>query len=168
MLVTLVAVLVAALGAGVAGYNAHVDQRTQARATAEVLQSAGASDVIVYCPDQLGPAVSRALEHTPVATVEQLAYPTLGAPERIDWTDYAQRNAAADPHALAKLVSDRTTGRVWIVQRVGYLTYGNQCEDFAAALARLRGQPDWMQRADDRYRESEDVLLFAGRAPTDG
>ncbi len=58
-------------------------------------------DLVVYCPDQLGPAYSRALHRAIGDTpVTELAYPRLNDDVAlVDWVDYADTNAAADPAA---------------------------------------------------------------------
>jgi hypothetical protein len=103
-------------------------ERTQSPQIASaVADHAQPGDVVVYCPDQLGPDYSREM---PDGLVE-LAYPTLDAPDRIDWVDYASRNAAADPLALADEVR-RIAGDhdIFVVWKAEYLTYGLQCEQF--------------------------------------
>ena len=54
---------------------------------------AAAGDVVVYCPDQLGPAGSRGLRSDLVG----LTYPTLGDPRFVDWRDYEDRNSSDRP-----------------------------------------------------------------------
>ena len=127
---------VAVLGLGVAFFSPLLDSRTQARATAALLRAhLHPGDLVVYCPDQLGPAVDRLL---PPGTAE-VVYPTMGAPQRVDWVDYAARNAAGSPSAFAATVNARTTGAVWLVRADGYRTFGNQCADLDQDLAALRG-----------------------------
>ena len=88
--------------AGIAWVNYY--QRTQADVVGDaVAQHAEPGDVVVYCPDQLGPAYSREM---PDGLVE-LAYPTLSPPDRVDWVDYAERNEAADPVRIAEEIRDR-------------------------------------------------------------
>ena len=68
--------------------------------------------------------------------VVELAYPTFGAPERVDWVDYAERNAAADPQAIADEVlaeAGRPRRSSWC-GTPSYSTLGTQCEDLTAAL----------------------------------
>ena len=61
--------------------------RTQAVQVAAVLNAqAQPGDMVVYCPDQLGPAVDRLLT---VPDVTELTYPRMMGPQRIDWIDYA-------------------------------------------------------------------------------
>ncbi len=60
--------------------------RTQAVQVAAVLNAqAQPGDMVVYCPDQLGPAVDRLLE---VPDVTQLTFPRMIGPARVDWVNY--------------------------------------------------------------------------------
>jgi len=127
---------VALLGLGVAVFSPLLGPRTQARATAALLRAhLRPGDLVVYCPDQLGPAVDRLL---PPGT-DEVVYPTMGAPQRVDWVDYAARNAAGSPSAFAATASARATGVVWLVRADGYRTFGSQCADLDRDLAALRG-----------------------------
>jgi mannosyltransferase len=116
--------------AGVAWVNYY--QRTQsADVAAAVAERAQAGDVVVYCPDQLGPAYSREM---PDGLVE-LAYPSLAGPELVDWVDYADRNAAADPEEIAPRILEQAAGhRVFLVWMSEYKTYGEQCERLIGSL----------------------------------
>jgi mannosyltransferase len=107
-------------------------QRTQsADVAAAVRDRAQPGDVVVYCPDQLGPAYSREM---PDGLVE-MVYPTLGAPDRVDWVDYAERNGAADVGTLAQDILAEADGHaVFMVWMPDYNTYGTQCEDLVNAL----------------------------------
>jgi hypothetical protein len=107
-------------------------QRTQsADVVAAVRDRAQPGDVVVYCPDQLGPSYSREM---PDGLVE-MAYPTLGAPDRVDWVDYAERNGAADVGTLAQDILAEADGHaVFMVWMPDYNTYGTQCEDLVNAL----------------------------------
>ncbi|MFP3900677.1 MAG: hypothetical protein ACLFXM_07460, partial [Acidimicrobiia bacterium] len=109
-------------------------QRTQAGEAGDaVAAQARAGDVVVYCPDQLGPAFSREM---PDGLVE-LAYPTLDPPERVDWVDYADRNAAAEPQRIAGEIRARAgDGRIFVVWMSGYRTFDDQCERLVSALGR--------------------------------
>jgi mannosyltransferase len=112
----------AAMGIGWVNYY----ERTQsADVAAAVAERAQPGDVVVYCPDQLGPGYSREM---PDGLVE-MSYPTLERPERVDWVDYADRNAAADPAALAGEILARADGHaVFLVWMSDYKTYDQQCE----------------------------------------
>ena len=101
-------------------------QRTQGGAVASVIAAEAApGDVVVYCPDQLGPATAR---HLPDG-IRQEAFPLRGDPRFVDWVDYEDRNEDADPAAFATDVLRETGGgRVWYVWAYGYRTYGTKCE----------------------------------------
>ena len=116
--------------AGIAWVNYY--QRTQADVVGDVVaQHAQPGDVVVYCPDQLGPDYSRQMPDGLV----QLAYPTLSSPERVDWVDYAERNHAANPEQIAREVRDRAGGNaVFVVWMSDYRTLGDQCERLLTAL----------------------------------
>jgi mannosyltransferase len=119
---------VSAMGIGWVNYFQRVQSDDVAAAVAERAQP---GDVVVYCPDQLGPAYSRAM---PDGLVE-LAYPTLGSPDRVDWVDYAERNEAADPASLADEILARADGNaVFLVWMSEYKTFGDQCQTLVAEL----------------------------------
>ena len=96
-------------------------------------------DVVVYCPDQLGPATSRLLEHAP--GLAQMVFPTGDRPELVDWVDYTQRNSAADAGAFAQRALDRAgpDHTIWYVSSSSYAG-GNEgkCEQIAAVLQAQR------------------------------
>jgi mannosyltransferase len=111
--------------------------RTQGGQVVDQLNAQAApGDVVLYCPDQLGPAFSRHLR----ADVRTMTYPTGASPSFVDWRDYAARNAAGDPEAFAQRVladtpPDRTIWMAWVG---GYRTYGDQCERLDTALRAAR------------------------------
>ena len=137
-------------------------RRTQAAVTAEAIEGAlRPGDVVVYCPDQLGPAVSRLL---PEGT-DQASYPALTDPELVDWVDYAQRNEDASPREVATALAARTDQAVWLVSAGGYLTFGRQCDELAAALEDLRGEGEVVQRQSGRFDEQQAVTRYASTGP---
>ncbi|HKY67899.1 MAG TPA: glycosyltransferase family 39 protein, partial [Acidimicrobiales bacterium] len=107
-------------------------QRTQSAEVADAVAArAEPGDVVVYCPDQLGPAYSREIPDDLV----ELAYPTLDAPDRVDWVDYAERNGAADVSAIADRVAERADGNaIFLVWMSDYNTFGTQCQDLVTEL----------------------------------
>jgi hypothetical protein len=124
------------LSLGVCQFSTLLDDRTQARTTATLIESRlRPGDLVVYCPDQLGPAIDRLL---PPDTAE-VVYPTMGSPELVDWVDYAARNAAASPSAFAAVVNQRTTGAIWLIRGDNYRTFGTQCAELDYDIAELRG-----------------------------
>ena len=136
------------------------DNRTQAGVTAARIAAAlQPGDLVVYCPDQLGPAVSRRL---PAAT-DQVAYPLLSPPELIDWVDYEERNNDADAPAVARQLDARTDGAVFVVWAPGYRTFGQQCEQLGDTLRQLRGERLTLTRRDPHYGERQQVDRYPGR-----
>lgn len=148
-------VLVVLVGLAGAIPNPGRTDKTQAAALAAVLGAqARPGDVVVYCPDQLGPAVSRLLP----TGLNQQVYPTGGRPFRVDWVDYAQRNRAADADSYGRRVSQAAGDHaVWVVSNPDYRTYEGQCEGLARTLTTLRGQPLCLVERDDFYFEQADL-----------
>jgi hypothetical protein len=122
-------------GFGVVWVNYY--QRTQsADVAAAVSARAQPGDVVVYCPDQLGPDYSREMPDG----LEHLTYPMLESPERVDWVDYAERNEAADPAAIAQEIRERAGGHaIFLVWMSEYKTFGQQCETLISELGLTEG-----------------------------
>ena len=122
-----VAVLLLVLGV-VGGVHSAVTDRSQSGQVTDVIRAeAQPGDVVLICPDQLGPAVHRLLPAQ--LGLQQLAYPTLTDPSLVDWRDYADRNAAVDATAVADEVIRRASGHtVWLVDSGSYKTLEGQCE----------------------------------------
>src|SRR5918996_342348 len=131
---------------GIAWVNHY--QRTQAEVVGDaVAQHAEPGDVVVYCPDQLGPDYSRQMPDG----VTELAYPTLSSPELVDWVDYAERNRAADPARIAEDIRAEADGNaIFVVWMPDYRTLDDQCERLLGAL----GPATQLVRGDDaKYYE---------------
>lgn len=146
------------LGGLLGGYRNVTTERTQlgAEVVPALNERAHAGDVVVYCPDQLGPAGTRHLRPDLVT----LAYPTLGPPERMDWVDYEERNSAADPDAIAKEVLARAGDHtIWLAWAGTYRTFEGQCEELNTAF--LRARPTGQARVTDNGNEFfEHAWLF--------
>jgi mannosyltransferase len=134
-------------------------ERTQAPVVgAAIERSAQPGDVVVYCPDQLGPAYSRA---TPDGLVERV-YPTLGSPERVDWVDYAERNAQADPVAVADEVRALAAGQaIFVVWKGDYATFDAQCETLVDTLAAGSRTERLVIQDGSRYYEPANLFRIA-------
>lgn len=129
--------LLAVLGL-VGGVDNLGTQRTQGGEIARYIAANGThGDVVAFCPDQLGPAVMRVLGQS--STFSARAYPDGGTGRFVDWVDYEDRNAAADPAAFASML-DGEAGQhtVWLVWSGGYRTLGTACEALTDQLRRLR------------------------------
>jgi uncharacterized membrane protein len=144
---------------GLLGSVANVgDARTQAGEVARALRdSIQPGDLVVYCPDQLGPSVSRLLPDG----VRSRTFPESDlAPERVSWTDYSARVEGTDPVVFAQdAVAEAGPATLWLVWYGGAPMVGGRCEAVARQLARLRpvhdsavtapseSQDAWFERA---------------------
>lgn len=134
------ALLVGAVSLGLAGsWFAVSDDRSQGSEVATAIATASpAGSVVVTCPDQLGPAVARYLPGGQRA----VGYPTLAPAGRVDWTDYAERNAAASVDERADRIVELAAGEpVWLAWHGGYRTLEGRCEELRSALAERLGSP---------------------------
>jgi len=135
--------------------------RTQADQVAEQLQAAAPGDTVVFCPDQLGPSVSRIAP----AGLDLVVYPDLRPADRVDWTDYAERNESADPASVAAELSARAgDGSVWLVTSRDYRVPSDEaCAQVGESLEELRGAPQLL--LDPRRGSSEVMRLQRFAAP---
>jgi hypothetical protein len=130
--------LLAAAGLSVCLQNAW-QPRSEAYLVADVLNAkAQPGDLVVYCPDQLGPSTSRLL-HTPA---RQVVFPTFGSPKVVDWVDYRSRVIDADAAGFAAQV-DRLAGnhRVWLVWSLQVKPLTKECAAVIDHLVATRGVP---------------------------
>jgi hypothetical protein len=145
----------------VGGVRNLVTQRTQAPEVAAVLRhDAKPGDLVVYCPDQLGPAVHRLVQ----PGLDEVVYPSFAGPERVDWVDYKKRLAAASTATFAREALARAGSHtLWFVSAPGYITHVGICEalsdDFAAARTRVQRTV-----SQDKIFEKPALQMFA--APT--
>jgi mannosyltransferase len=143
-------VLAVAAGFGLIGGLADVwTNRTQAGQVETTLAHLGKpGDIVAYCPDQLGPDVSRLL---PGDRYQQITFPRETGPKFVDWVDYAKATRAGNPTAFASKLEQMAgpTHQIWYVWMSGYQTYGTKCEAIEVALlsdhslgARQQFQPE--------------------------
>ena len=146
---TAVLAVAGVIGLSVAGQLATYN-RTQARDVARAIAlDAHPGDLVAYCPDQLGPGVSRVLD----APVQQVTYPRWGSPRFVDWVDYARANRQADPVAFAhRLVAAAGPRQIFLVWARGYRTLKGRCTLLAAQLSAMRpGQETEVVARNDRF-----------------
>jgi hypothetical protein len=113
--------------------------RTQAPRIARAIEAGSQpGDLVAYCPDQLGPAVSRLLPDDR----REVTFPDLQGAERVDWTNYRARMRRVDPSAFADAVLQEAGDvPVWLVWSGGYRGLGRRCEAVAQALEARRPLP---------------------------
>ena len=152
--------LISLLGLGTVTI-ALVRDRTQAGATATVLRAqAEPGDLVVACPDQLGPALARLVR---VDGVRVVRYPDLGDPHFVDWVDYKARVESVSVAATAeRILVEAGSHTIWLVWSGSYRLVGPQCDELAARLAAARpGAPPAVQADPVKYFEAESLIRLA-------
>ncbi|HEY1467185.1 MAG TPA: glycosyltransferase family 39 protein [Acidimicrobiales bacterium] len=128
-------ILTVAVIAGLAGAVPNVTtNRTQAGEVAAALTPrAKPGDVIAYCPDQLGPAVSRLL---PTGRYQQITFPRGTGPTYVNWVDYAAASHKGSPVLFGQQL-ERMAGpnhQIFVVWYGSYQTFGIKCEQILQTL----------------------------------
>jgi mannosyltransferase len=153
----------ALIGLGV-GASAVLHPRTQVGQIASALRSsAHRGDVVLYCPDQLGPSAARLLPAS--LGLKQVVYPDFAPPTRVNWVDYASRMALGSPPVAAR-EAIQLAGRhaVWLVWAPGYRSIGSACSGLVAELSVLRGLPYTAVSREARTTESMSLDEFPARS----
>jgi mannosyltransferase len=148
-LLTIVVVAIVGFGLATSTGNITTD-RTQAGQLAALIRAElRPGDVVGYCPDQLGPALSRLLP----PGVIQVTFPRETGPTFVDWVDYAKRVKAADPVHFAELLDQRAGSghTVWMVWAGQYRKLGTDCEQINARLTALRPDANQLREADTEH-----------------
>lgn len=149
-------VLVVALGVA-GGVRNLTTERTQAGEVAAVLRAAAKpGDLVVYCPDQLGPSVHRLVP----PGLREVTYPAFGDPAFVDWADYQKRLDAADPVQFATEAVARADGRtIWLVENFWYPTHAGTCEAIETQLRSMRSEKV-QTKSDDEIWETPALVQF--------
>ncbi len=145
----------------VGGVRNAVLERTQAGdVAAKVKKVAEPGAVVAYCPDQVAPDVARLLPSN--LALRQLTFPDGNGPKFVNWVDYKDRNAAADPAAFAARVLDRAgpNGQIFLVWQGGYRTLETSCEQVVVALQAARPGATYLLDADPASFERQNLMLF--------
>ena len=142
-----------------------LDNRTQAGQIADPIRArAKPGDVVLYCPDQVGPSVSRLLEGK--RGLVQVTFPVGDKPELVDWVDYEQRRHRVNPSAFAQRVLDRAgpDSTIWYVVAVQYRG-GNEgrCEAVLQSLSAARPGVRQLVEANDKFPEFMALFEYPGR-----
>src|SRR5205085_3006521 len=119
----------------VASVNVDLQSRTEAPQVASALaQRLSPGDIVAYCPDQLGPAVSRLLS----GAVAEYTFPRWSSPKLVDWVDYDTHVRNEDPTVFADEL-DAIAGRhdIWLVWSNTYVGTETACSAVPARLAAL-------------------------------
>ncbi len=106
--------------------NVYISRTGAGQVGAAIAARAHSGDVVAYCPDQLGPAVSRVLQ----GRFDEITFPRDARPEIVDWVNYLKVVGAASPRKFVKRVESLagTGGSVFYVWAPGYNGYGSKCQ----------------------------------------
>jgi mannosyltransferase len=120
----------------VGGVRNVMTNRTSAGKVVAILRSdAQQRDVVLSCPDQIGPAVHRLAPRG----LDEVTYPRLLRPALVDWVDYEEVLSRSDPAVVARKVLARAGAHtIWYVSAPGYQTHVATCDAVTVALARSR------------------------------
>ncbi|HET8930469.1 MAG TPA: glycosyltransferase family 39 protein [Acidimicrobiales bacterium] len=151
------ALVVVASAAG--GYQNITMSRTQAaEAAATISQHGRPGDVVVVCPDQLGPSLTRVLP----SGFDVGSFPTFSDARIVDWSDYVARTESRSPEDFAADLIARAGDdkRIFVVWSESYTTHKKLCTQLVTSLTGHR--PDNRQILDAKrmYYESENVTVF--------
>jgi len=144
----------------VGAYYGATASRTQAdQIAAAVSTSARPGDLVIYCPDQLGPAGERAMR----SDLDQVVFPDFTSPTRVDWVDYAERNQNASAQDFAMAAASRAGPEqgVFLVWSGDYRGVEDQCERVLEALTATRGGGQVLVAEDgDEHFEHAQLVWF--------
>jgi mannosyltransferase len=148
------------------GAATSLHRRTTARQVSTAIKERGSpGDVVAYCPDQLGPSVSRYLPGHFV----QLTFPRGLRPERVEWFDYEEFNRDAEARTFAEMLLRRAgTNDIWMVWSPGYRTFDAKCEAIIQALEVERPQASRLVRVQLRFIEHPGLVRFRYGSLTSG
>jgi mannosyltransferase len=135
-------------------------QRTQAgQIGTAVADHAQPGDLVVYCPDQLGPSSEREMPDG----LDHVVFPDFLGPERLEWVDYLDRYAAGDPATFASQAVERAGSQhgVFLVWSGDYRGTEGKCEELAAALSGVRpGGQVLVPDGGSKYYEHAQLVWF--------
>lgn len=154
-----VLVLVVALGFAATIPNVIGDRTSAPRVAAALRARAAPGDVVAYCPDQLGPSVSRLLPAD--SGLDQVTFPRWGSPQFVDWVGYAAASKAAVPSDFARMLVERAGPRdIWLVWAPGYRTFKAKCQALLSELDEIRPDNTRVVTVSSKYFERPGLAHF--------
>jgi mannosyltransferase len=146
------------------GYGVNGQPRSQAVQVAQILNAeARPGDLVLYCPDQLGPAVDRLLK---VSHVTELTFPRAIGPQRVDWINYVSTIDHTNVETFAQnvLANVGANSTVWLVWNRSYTGFGHDCGDLDTWLNYFQGAGTTLINANSDFYENEILTRFPSAA----
>jgi mannosyltransferase len=142
---------------GVGSVRSAVTDRSDAKQSADAIKArAKPGDLVVFCPDQLGPSTSRVLGKG----LDEVTYPDFERPQRVDWVDYTQRLDRAKPAEFVRQALERAGGhQIFFVFDTRYITHKKSCTAIYNAFGKVR-PPELLTQPTEAFEPST-VALFA-------
>lgn len=143
------------------GFAVSVDEarrdRTQGADVAALINEGFAEgDVVVYCPDQVGPATQRGIRGSP----SSFAFPR-GDGDFVDWQHYRETIAETSVDRFVADLVNQAENNIWLVSGFGYKGFDDRCQTIGNELARTH-QPQQLLAPSDVF---EPMLLTRFEAP---
>jgi hypothetical protein len=131
--------VVSLLGLWLAAEDASTSRTTASELAGLIAAGSRAGDRVVYCPDQLAPAMHRLLaDGDAPPRLREHVYPIGSRPARVDWIDYTARAEAADPGVFADALLGDADTTIWLVVSTTYPPTQRACSEL---LRSLRSSP---------------------------
>jgi mannosyltransferase len=142
----------------IVGVGANLSQRTEGGRIASVInKEASANDLVVYCPDQLAPAVSRLVR----ANVVQYTFPRADPPQRINWVDYRSAIHNTNVEQFAEQMLAAAAGHdIWFIQNPAYPGTEHKCSQLMDWLTTKRNSQVWVAPDPGNYYEYASLVRF--------
>ncbi|MBO0747362.1 MAG: glycosyltransferase family 39 protein, partial [Acidimicrobiaceae bacterium] len=158
--IVLAVLLIVSVAGVLTGYGENNKPRTQAVQVAQILNAeAQPGDLVVYCPDQLGPAVDRLLT---VPGVTELTFPRAIGPSRVNWVNYRQVIDTTNVATFAQQMLGRLGAGhgLWVVEKDGYPGLGGDCGALVSWFNLLRPTGNLMIHQTNAYFENENLIRY--------
>ncbi len=142
----------------IVGVGGNLSQRTEAGRIASVInKEATANDLVLYCPDQLAPAVSRLV----TANVVQYTFPRADPPQRINWVDYRKAIHNTNVEQFAEQMLAAAAGHdIWFIQNPSYPGTEHKCSQLMDWLTTKRNSQVWVAPNPGNYYEYASLVRF--------
>jgi hypothetical protein len=139
--------------------------RTTADAVAaDIAARAVPGDIVVYCPDQLAPAMHRLLTERGL-NLEEVVFPLGSTPSRVNWIDYADRAADVYPLSMASSILREGPTNVWLVISTTYPPTQPACRGLLNAFVSSGRESQRLRPDDGRLVEHGGLWWFGPPGP---